>query len=191
MATILVAGSGASALAFADAEAHVRVARTGRFAGIGSPIGSTTSRWRRFASATAEVDRCRSGRAVVSSPKARSSRQTGSRPSRSIGVFRSAPTTSIVAQAEPLGPTMRTDDVARSQTSCHSFCSVRTGGHSFVPAKVRTAVARSGGPGRPSGRQRFTMDGRERDGSLAISRGDGVHCDYLSIVHVVERCSAC
>ena len=49
----------------------------------------------------------------------------------------------------------------------------RTQHHSSVPTKFATAVARSGGPGRPRGRrdQRFTLDGREHDGRLAASSG--------------------
>jgi hypothetical protein len=40
-------------------------------------------------------------------------------------------------------------------------------------------------------RQRFTLDGRERDGSLASSPGDGVDGGYLRIVNAVERHCAC
>src|SRR5216684_6151042 len=65
--------------------------------------------------------------------------------------------------------------------------------HSLVPAKVRTAVARSGGPGRPSGR-RVTASpwtAREYEGRLAISRGDAVHRGDHRIIAAVERCGAC
>ena len=65
--------------------------------------------------------------------------------------------------------------------------------HSFVPAKICTAVARSGrsrAAVRPA-RQRFTLDGRKHDGSLAIFRDDAVHSDGLGSLVAVERCSVC
>jgi hypothetical protein len=65
--------------------------------------------------------------------------------------------------------------------------------HSSVSAKRRTAVARSGGSRsavRPA-RQRITLDGREHDGSLAISQDYGVYRGDFRITDDVERCSAC
>ena len=64
--------------------------------------------------------------------------------------------------------------------------------HSSVPAEIshgRRAERRSRAAVRPA-RQRFTLDGREHDGSLAISRDDAVHRGDLGSVDAVERCSA-
>jgi hypothetical protein len=65
--------------------------------------------------------------------------------------------------------------------------------HSSVLARICTAVARSGGQGRPLGqaRQRFTLDGREHDSSFAISRDDRVHRGDLRILDTGEQRSAC
>ena len=54
--------------------------------------------------------------------------------------------------------------------------------HSFVPAKICTAVARSGRSRAAVrlARQRFTLGGRKHDGSLAIFRDDAVHSDVLA-----------
>ena len=74
--------------------------------------------------------------------------------------------------------------------------------HSFVRSKHgpflrpgqgshrRRAPRRSRAAVRPA-RQRFTLDGREHDGSLAIPRDDGVHRDDSGIIDAVEQCSAC
>lgn len=102
------------------------------------------------------------------------------------------PITAIVRRAEPLGLTRRTDLASSSQSSCHSF--VRSGHGPFLRpgqgSHRRRAQRRSRAAVRLA-RQRFTLDGRERDGSVAISRGDDVHCGDSCIIHVVERCSAC
>jgi len=38
---------------------------------------------------------------------------------------------------------------------------------------------------------RFTLDGREHDGRLAVSRGDGVHGGDFRIINTGQRCGAC
>ena len=54
----------------------------------------------------------------------------------------------------------------------------------------RRAQRRSRAAARPA-RQRFTLDGREHDGSLAISRGDGVHGGDFRIIDAVQHGGAC
>ena len=85
-----------------------------------------------------------------------------------------------------------TDHVVRSQTFGNSF--VRSEHGPFLRpgqgSHCRRAQRRSRAAVRPA-RQRFTLDGREHDGSLAISRDDGVHRGDVSIINAVERCGAC
>jgi hypothetical protein len=79
---------------------------------------------------------------------------------------------------------------ASSRSSRRSF--VRSGHGPFLRPDQSSRRHRAQRPSMATVRPalgRFTLDGREHDGTLAISRDDGVHRGEFRIVHVVERCS--
>ncbi len=103
------------------------------------------------------------------------------------------PISAIIGKAEPLwtergGVTMPQD----RRPSVIPLFGQNTD-HSSVPAKVRTAVARSDGPGRPSGRRASAspLTAASTMAALRSLRDNTVHCSAPGGIDAVERSGAC